>query len=236
MRVERAPTAQFRAKSRQVIVTLMGLETSLPCVRGGGKSEERGFDGGTENFTASCRLSFTASAASSAIKINGSWRQGLNPFRKKGSLISNPTTNINLAEIHSTHGTNRPARAGRLFNRKFKNSSSRPSGRGLDGEFLNFHSSLGVSGDRSPEPGLAASEQRDFSGYSFGHKRVPPAAAGAMKDKRQLAAGLLSPQSALADSSPSKRRGALSLIPQTAVRWTVIPSPSHVEKRESIVI
>ena len=36
---------------------------------------------------------------------------------------------------------------------------------------------------------------RDFSGYSFGHKRVPPTAAGAVKDKRQLAARLKSLQS-----------------------------------------
>ena len=70
-----------------------------------------------------------------------------------------------------------PQTEGRVFNRKFENSSQSLSGRRLWGEFSNFHTALGVSGGCPPETGFAASEQRDFSGYSFGHKRVPPAAA-----------------------------------------------------------
>ena len=60
----------------------------------------------------------------------------------------------------------------------------------------------GVQGAKLPGRGFAASEQRDFSGYSFGHKRVPPAAASATKDKQQVTARLKSLQSAPADSSP----------------------------------
>ena len=68
----------------------------------------------------------------------------------------------------------------------------------------------GVQGAKPLGRGFAASEQRDFSGYSFGHKRVPPAAASAVKDKRQLAAGLKSLQSAPADSSPCFKGSLIS--------------------------
>lgn len=119
---------------------------------------------------------------------------------------------MNPVEVRLSHVRNRPAKAGRLFNRKFENSSQRLSGCSLWGEFSNFHTSLGVSGDRSPEPGFAASEQRDFSGYSFGHKRVPPAAAEVVKDKWQLTARL-NPLSRLSPTAPLASRGAFSQFP-----------------------
>ena len=93
-------------------------------------------------------------------------------------------------------------------------------------DFIIFIPLWGSRGTGPPGRGFAASEQRDFSGYSFGHKRVPPAAASAMKDKRQLAARLKSLQSALADSSPCFKGSLFSTPTNNSPLDCLTPAPS----------
>ena len=106
------------------------------------------------------------------------------PLLQGVPCLNSPQTFKMHKSVYPTSGTV-PQKGGTEFNRKFENSSQSLSGRRLWGEFSKF-SSLFV-GSRGRKPlgrGFAASEQRDFSEYSFGHKRVPPAAAIAIKDKR----------------------------------------------------